>query len=538
MHLRMAGPLRLLVSVGLGPRLWRGRNIVRRPREHWTEGRPKSEEGRREEAAELAVVEQVREGHTAPEGDADAVQSDQRWPVMTKMELQLMFIASIIGTAMPTIASQFDSLSQQQWISLAYLLTSTVFQPLFGRATDLWGSRSVFFVTIFFSEFGNFIWLCCARAIAGAGAGGLAVVIMVVISQMVSLRECPKYMGIVYVRLVVSTVFGPPNITWWDIDFGGVALLACFTVSLALAFNWGGVVHAWNSPLIIVLLVVRFVLAFGFVLWEVKVAPFPLIPMNRFMYRDVTAGVANNFFSSVSLQGILLYIPSYYQIVRKDSQIISGLDILPYVVPLLATSTIIGRVITKTGRVREYLWLGELIDLVGTGLLTLVDGRYPRAVEYVLHAMAGTGAGLLMQTITLSVQSAVTKDLIATATTMTLWSRRLGIILSAAIQGSILSNTFKKGILASAAAAPYVNQLLAADNVTYLPPEVQVAAEQSYGTAFQMMMVATPPSARQDFCGDWPRRSQNWTRPPPTLRCRYREYLHCTRGGMKLLVYI
>ncbi|KZO95334.1 MFS general substrate transporter [Calocera viscosa TUFC12733] len=441
---------------------------------------------------------------------------------------------------MPTIASQFNSLSQQQWIALAYLLTSTVFQPLFGRATDLFGSRAMLFASVFCFELGsllcavsqNFIWLCCARAVAGVGSGGLGVVIMVIVSQIVPLRERGNYMGIMYARLVISTVFGPiiggafvqwnwrwcfyinqiiavpavgillafarklphhtkPNITSRDVDVGGIALVAGFTVTLALGFNWGGVVYPWSSPLVVSLLTVGFVLVPTFVFWEIKVAPFPLIPMHTFKYRNVTAGVANNFFSSVSLQGLFLYMPSYYQIVRKDSQIISGLDTLPYAIPALFVSTISGWLIARTGTVRGYLWLGGVINLAGTGLLTLLNGQHPRAVEYVLLFLAGIGAGFLMQTITLSAQSEVGKELIATVTTMTLWSRRLGNILSAAMQGSIISNIFKRGILANAAAAPYVTQLLAADNVSSLPADVQLVAAQSYGAAFSMMMVAT-----------------------------------------------
>ncbi|EJU02249.1 MFS general substrate transporter, partial [Dacryopinax primogenitus] len=403
---------------------------------------------------------------------------------MTHWELQLTFFSlsmtgflsaldsSIIVTAMPTIASEFNSLSQQQSIALAYLLTSTVFQPLFGRATNLFGSRSVLFTSVFIFELGsllcavaqNFVWLCCARAIAGIGSVGLNVTIMVAVSQIVPIKERGRYMGIIYARLVVSTVFGPliggglvqwnwrwcfyinlilavpavgillayarklphntkPNVTWRDVDIGGIALVAAFTVALALGFNWGGVVYEWNSPLIISLVVVGFVLVPTFVFWEIKVAPFPLIPMHMFKYRNVTAGVVNNFFSSVSLQGIFIYLPSYYQIVRHDAQIISGLDILPYAMPVLFVSTACGWVISKTGHVPGYLWLGGAINLAGIGLLTLMNGTHPRWVEYVLLFLAGVGAGFLMQTITISAQSEVGKDLIATVTTMTLWSR-------------------------------------------------------------------------------------------------------------------
>jgi hypothetical protein len=121
---------------------------------------------------------------------------------------------------------------------------------------------------------------------------------------------------------------------------------------------------------------------------------------------------------------------------------------------MLVTSTISGLIVTRTGSVRGVLWVGGIFNLIGTGLLIMLNGTFPRAVEYVLLVLTGLGAGLLIQTTVLSAQSEVTKDLLATVTTMSMWSRNLGGIIGVAMQGSIITNLFKRGILASAAAAP------------------------------------------------------------------------------------
>ncbi|EJU02243.1 MFS general substrate transporter, partial [Dacryopinax primogenitus] len=410
---------------------------------------------------------------------------------------------SIVATAMPTIASEFNSLNQQAWIALSYLLTNTVFQPMWGRATDLIGSRTVLFVSVFIFELGsllcavskNFIWLCCARAVAGLGGAGIMIVIMVIVSQLVPLRERGNYMGIMYARIVIATILGPllggifvsfdwrwcfwinlvisvpalailvafikklpyatkPDVSWLDIDFGGLVILGVCVTAICLAFNWGGIVYEWDSPVIVALLVVGWVLVPVFIIYEIKIPRLPVIPMKMFKFRNVTTTTVNNFFTASALMGVFIYLPSYYQIVRHDKQVISGLEVLPYVMPLLLTSTLSGLIIARTGTVRGILWIGGLINLLGTGLLIMLNGQHPRAVEYVLLVLTGLGGGFLMQSTILSAQSQVTRDLLATVTTMAMWSRSMGGILSVAMQGSIITNLFKRSLLANSSAIP------------------------------------------------------------------------------------
>ncbi|EJU02242.1 MFS general substrate transporter [Dacryopinax primogenitus] len=497
------------------------------------------------------TIERRGETDTAPPASTPE-EADPEFPVMPKWQLQLTFVSlavvgflanldtSIVATAMPTIASEFDSLNQQSWIALSYLLTNTVFQPMWGRATDLIGSRTILFVCVFTFELGsllcalskNFIWLCCARAIAGLGAGGITIVIMVILTQMVSIRERGNYIGIFAARIVIAMILGPllgglfvsfdwrwcfwinlvisvpalailvafikklpnrtkPDIAWRDIDYGGLVILGVCVTAICLAFNWGGIVYEWNSAVIIALLVVGFALVLVFVIYEIKVPKLPLIPMKMFRFRNVTTTTVNNFFTAAAMLGVFIYLPSYYQLVRHDKQVISGLEVLPYIMPLLLTSTLSGLIVARTGYVQGVLWVGGIGNLLGTGLLILLNGRYPRAVEYVLLVLTGLGSGFLMQSTILSAQSQVPRDILATVTTMSLWSRSMGGVISIAMQGSIITNLFKRSLLETPAALPYINQLLAASNVESLPPEVQVIAAQSYGSAFQMMMVAT-----------------------------------------------
>jgi len=339
-------------------------------------------------------------------------------------------------------------------------------------------------------------------------------------------------MGILYARYAIATVFGPilggvftkwnwrwcfyinliiavpalgvlvalarklpkarkANVTLREIDYVGTILLSVSTVCLCLAFNWGGIAYAWDSVIVIALISVGGGLVPVFVCWEIWGPSFPIVPMKMFKYGNVTASTANYFFTSVSNYGMILYLPSYYRLVRRDDQLISGLELLPYMIPMLLATTAVGFLISKTGRIRTWLWAGGVVNLLATGLLIMLNGTLPRGVEYFFILLAGVGMGFVFQSNTLSAQSEVSKDLLASVTTMTMWSKSLGGIVGIAMQGSILTNVFKQGILASSAAAPYVNRMLAVDNIASLPADVQSIASSSYGSAFHTMMIAT-----------------------------------------------
>ena len=117
-------------------------------------------------------------------------------------------------------------------------------------------------------------------------------------------------------------------------------------------------------------------------------------------------------------------------------------------------STLVGYLMSWTGRTRPWMWAGGVVNTIANGLLIMLDGTHPRAVEYVFLALSGAGVGFIAQTNTVSAQSKVAKELLASVTTMTMWSKSLGGIVGIAMQGSIINNVFQKNMLADPAAAP------------------------------------------------------------------------------------
>lgn len=114
-----------------------------------------------------------------------------------------------------------------------------------------------------------------------------------------------------------------------DIDFGGIIILTACVVSLLLALSWGGTEYPWSSKQVIALLVVGGALIPVFVAYENLVPPSPVIPLKMFRHGNVITSTTNYFFTNIAVYGLALYIPTYFQLVKGDSQLISGLELLP-----------------------------------------------------------------------------------------------------------------------------------------------------------------------------------------------------------------
>lgn len=119
------------------------------------------------------------------------------------------------------------------------------------------------------------------------------------------------------------------SVTLADIDFGGIVILSVSVVSLLLAMSWGGVIYPWNSHQVVALLVVGGALIPIFIVYEIKVPRIPVIPLSMFRHQNVVASTINYFFTHFSVYGLAVYIPTYFQLVKGDSQLISGLELLP-----------------------------------------------------------------------------------------------------------------------------------------------------------------------------------------------------------------
>jgi hypothetical protein len=192
------------------------------------------------------------------------------------------------------------------------------------------------------------------------------------------------------------------------IDYLGSFLLICATVCILLPLTWGGNQYPWNAAVIIALFCVGGVLVFVFAGVEKFQAKSPIVPGYFFVQRTPLAlFIAQFFFGLCFFGGAIYYTPIYFQVVRGDSAMSSGLELLPLMLGLVFCSIASGLLCSKTGRVREWIWIGTSLIVVGGGLLTTLNADSNRGEQIGYLLILGCGCGLCVQTLTIAGQSAV-----------------------------------------------------------------------------------------------------------------------------------
>lgn len=411
-----------------------------------------------------------------------------------------IFLASldqtIVSVCSAKIAGEFNALDEIPWIGTSYLLTSTTFQPLYGKGSDIFGRKLTFLFSISVFLIGSalcgasqsMIMMIISRAIAGIGAGGIMSLVMIIITDLVSLRDRGKYQGIIGAVFGFSSVLGPllggvftDHASWrWAffinlpigavtlvavvkllhlphakgslreklarIDFYGVIALVIGLVLILLPLNWGGNTREWNDPLIIGLLCGGFAVLLIFCFIEAKVAVEPILPFRLFKNQTNSAVFATSLFVGMGFFGIMFFMPLYFQIVRQESATSSGLEMLPLIVGLLVASISSGFMVSKWGQYRPFIWIGLALSTIGTGLLTLLKEDSSRGMIIGFLFINGCGLGFSMQTIMLAIQSSVATADIAVATANATFFRTVGSVFGVAISGTVFNNAVKTNI--------------------------------------------------------------------------------------------
>jgi EmrB/QacA subfamily drug resistance transporter len=393
---------------------------------------------------------------------------------------------TIVSTALPTIASDFHALNELSWVVTAYLITSAVVTPLYGKFSDLFGRKRMLIIAVVIFLIGSvlsgfaasMIQLIIFRAIQGIGAGGLMSMVFATIGDVVSPRERGKYQGLIGAVFGVSSVIGPllggfftDNLSWrWiffiniplgalalaaiifklhikvekrdhKIDYLGALLLTVSVVSFLLATVWGGGTYAWGSLQIIWLLWSGVFFGYSFIWWQGHASE-PILPLSLFKNSVFTVSSLLSFISGFAMFAAIIYLPEYMQIVRGYSATKSGLLMLPLVAGLLSASVISGRVISKTGKYRLFPLFGTVITGIG---LVLMSGLMLDTNQWVLSVwmfITGVGIGSFMQVMTLAVQNAVDYKELGVATSAVTFFRSMGSSFGTSIFGAVLASRF------------------------------------------------------------------------------------------------
>jgi len=456
---------------------------------------------------------------------------------------------TIVSTALPRIATDLHGLNRLSWVATAYLLTSAITTPIYGKISDLFGRKKIFQSAIVIFLVGSVLCgisqsmgqLIAARALQGIGAGGLMSLVLAIVGDIIPPRQRGQYMGYFLAVFGVASVAGPllggfltDSLSWrWiffvnlpigavalstvasrlhlpvykhehKIDYLGAMLLSGASVSILLATVWGGNTYAWGSGQIISLLIAGLVLAVSFVLQERR-AEEPIIPMGLFRNDVFTVSIILSLLAGIAMFAAILYIPEYQQIVRGYSPTKSGLLMLPLVLGLLVASITSGRLTTKFGRYRIFPIFGTLVMAFGLWLFSHVTLSTSQLTLAIWMAVIGIGLGSFMQIMTLAVQNAVDRRQMGTATSSATFFRSLGSSFGGAIFGSILTSRLTHHLAqlssqASSGAVPSIKAIQSgAANLHSLPPSVATEVAQAFVRSFHDMFLLTIPVALLTF---------------------------------------
>ncbi|WGL53578.1 MDR family MFS transporter [Nocardioides sp. BP30] len=430
---------------------------------------------------------------TAPAGHAAPGEYSHKQILTILTGLLLgMFLGSldqtIVSTSIRTIADDLHGLDAQAWVTTAYLITSTITTPIYGKLGDLWGRKKLFMFAISIFVIGSVLCtfstsmyeLAAFRAFQGLGAGGLFTLVLAIIGDIVSPRERAKYTGYFMATFGTSSVLGPViggffagassilGIAGWRwvflvnvpigivalivvfrtlhvhhvkrqarIDFlGAIALVICLVPLLTVAEQGQG--WGWSSTKAILCFVVGAAGLVMFVAAEAYMKDNALIPLRLFRIRAAWVTVVASVLVGMALFGGMMMLPLYLQIVHGASPTESGLLMLPMVLGLMSAAMISGKITSKTGRPRMFPIAGSLIMAVGFFLLTQVSAGTPLVLVMVFMLIVGYGVGNCMQPLILTVQSAVPPQEIGVATASATFFRQMGGTIGVAVFLSIL----------------------------------------------------------------------------------------------------
>jgi len=477
---------------------------------------------------------------------ADAQQQSLR-TVFSALALVVLLASldqTIVSTALPTIAGELGGLTYLSWVVTAYLLSSTIVGPLYGKFGDLYGRKVVLQVGIVIFLTGSIlsglsqsmVQLIFFRILQGIGGGGLIVTAIAVVGDLIPPRERGRYQGFFAAVFGLSTIIGPvfggffvDHLSWrWifyvnipfgllalaiigiafrsqpprgnrKIDYAGAVLLSATLTSLILFTSLGGTRFPWTSPIMLGLIAVS-LLAGGLLLMVERRESEPILPLDLFFNRTfaISCGVA--FVVGFSLFGSVTYLPIYLQVVKGVSPTASGLALMPMMLGLLITSIISGRLISHFGRYKHFPIIGTALMTIGLSMLSRLSinsWEYQASIDALV---LGLGMGMIMQVLTMATQNTVDYKRLGVATAGVSLFRAIGGAFGVAVFGAIFANGLHVRLTGEG-----MDFLSAIDpaGARGLPPEIHTEYITAVMAALEPVYIVAAVVAFCGFCLTW-----------------------------------
>jgi EmrB/QacA subfamily drug resistance transporter len=429
-----------------------------------------------------------------PESRTGALSHNQIMTILAGLLLGMFLAAldqTIVATAMRTIADRLNGLTAQAWVTTAYLITSTVTTPLYGKLSDMYGRKPFYMFAITIFVVGSMLCgtahsiyeLAAYRGLQGVGAGGLMSLAFAIVGDIVPPRERGRYQAYFMGVFGTSSVLGPVlggflagqatilGVAGWrwifyiNVPIGVIALVVVFRVlnlphvrSQARIDYWGallltvGVVPllvvaekgnewGWGSATSLAFIIGGLVSLVLFVWWENRAGDDAILPLRFFHNSVFTVTSVMGFLVGAGMFGGLSAIPLYLQIVKGESPTKSGLLLIPLMVGIIGASATSGRIMMKTGRYKIFPIVGSFCLLLAMALFYTLQVSTALWIASAFMVVMGAGLGLSMQTLVVAVQNAMPPKDMGVVTGANTFFRSMGGTFGTAVFLSILFNS-------------------------------------------------------------------------------------------------
>ncbi|KAB5522047.1 major facilitator superfamily domain-containing protein [Coniochaeta sp. 2T2.1] len=430
--------------------------------------------------------------------------SKRFWAIIATLSIISILSAlenTVVTTALPHIVTQLDDLGPRYiWVTNVFFLTGAAVQPLLGQLANIFGRRRVTMAIVALFTVGSAIagaarngaTLIAGRAVQGMGGGGINIIVDIIVSDLVPLRERGNYIAVILLTYTVGTALGPwvggaivtgtswRWVFWINVPVGGAAMGMIFlflqvrynktttlrqklrridyignvilvgsTVSVLYALTYAGTQLPWSSPRVLAPLIIGLagLVFFGYFETTPLAGAEPVIPPRLFRSpgtTTVTAIFAATFLNSALLYWFLFFLPVYFQAVKGDSPSRAGVNLLPAILVAIPGAVVAVLLLSKFGRYKPLHLAGFAIATVGAGLFTLLDEGSSKAEYVVYQSVAAVGSGMVLNTLLPAAQAQVAEADQAATTAAWSFVRSFGSIWGVAIPAAVFNNRFKQ----------------------------------------------------------------------------------------------